>query len=294
MRSRVVTLAAVASLVAAQGARLLARDEAAAAGVTEPYTPSPASAPFVSLGYREVVADLLFFRLVGYFGGKHTADGVASLVEAIAALDPHYRKIYLWGARAMTHALGAGVEREHFLRAIRLLETGMTHFPDDYQLPELAGEIYAVDLQTTDPAERKQWDAAAARWFEIAVRKPGAPASIATFAAFLRTKLGQKQRAADSLRELLLITDDTGARAKILEKLAELESGDSAEIAAEVFEERRRFQTEWRRDRPYMPASLYILIGPRSRPGFDPADLATGGINLIGSDLDERLEPPPP
>jgi len=290
MHAGAVSLCAILAIAGAQGMRALVRDGDADTRA-EPYTPSPASAPFVSVGYREVAADLLFFRLVGYFGGHHTADGVAALVEAIAALDPRYRKIYLWGARAMTHTLGAGVDREHFLRAIRLLEAGMKQFPDDYQLPELAGEIYAVDLQTKDAAERKKWDDAAARWFEIAVRKPRAPASIATFAAFLRSKLGQQQRAADSLRELLLITDDDKARAQILEKLAELENADSSEIAAEVFEARERFQTEWKRDRPFVPASLYVLIGPPLTPGFDPADLATGGIDLVGSDLGERLEP---
>ncbi|MBA2539347.1 MAG: hypothetical protein H0V17_06920 [Deltaproteobacteria bacterium] len=291
MQTRLVSLVALAVLAGAQGARELARSEAATTGEAEPYTPSPAAAPYVSLGYREVAADLLFFRLVGYFGGKHTAEGVAALVEAIAALDPRYRKIYMWGARAMSHALGTGLGREHHLRAIRLLEAGMREFPEDYQMPELAGAIYLVDLITKDPVQRRAWDEAGTKLLERAVRTPGAPATLGTWIAQLRTKLGQTQRAKDELRELILITDDTKAREELLAKLGELEQVDSAEIAIEIFEARRRFERAWRKERPFMPPSLYLLVGPPRPPGFDMTDLATGGIDLVGSDFTERLDP---
>ena len=110
----------------------------------------------------------------------------------------------------------------------------------------------------------------------------------------LRTKLGQQERARKELRELILITDDEKARRELIEKLAELEGTDSAEVASEIFEARKRFEAEWLADRPYMPASLYILIGPTPKPGFDPADLATGGRELVGTDLVAPVEPMQP
>jgi hypothetical protein len=292
MRSVVIALCAVLSIGIAQGARHLARDPAAA-DLAEPYAPSPQTAPILSLGYREVAADLLFFRLVGYFGsGNYTSEGVIALVEAISTLDSHYKKIYEWGALAMMMSAHKTKDpRDVYLRTVALLEKGARIYPSDYRMPQLAGEVYMLELQTTDPQERRLWDEKGAQLLESAVRKPGAPASAAFSATHLRTKLGQHQRAIDNLRELLLITDDDRARAEILHKLEELQGTDSAVIANEVLELRQRFLGAWRRDRPYIPAALYILIGPPSKPGFDLTDLAAGGRDMIDTSAPEPLEP---
>jgi hypothetical protein len=287
-------IGAIAAVAGAQGVRVLAKAEYDDKRLDEPYAPSPESASMMSLGYREMAADLLFFRLVGYFGdSKATAPGVAGLVEAIVALDPEYRKIYLWGGHAI---LAARRERSNELsmRAIRILEAGANRYPDEYKLPELAGEAYLFDLavkpvdEKKDPngaalakAQRREWDEKAAHWLEIAVRKPNAPAGSATMAAQLRTKLGQKQRAIDSLRELILITDDQSAREKLFDKLAELEHSDASDVAAELIGARKQFETAWRHDRPEMRPSLYVIVGPTPQPGFALADLATGGRDLV-------------
>ena len=102
MRGWPVALAAIVMVAGAQGARSLARTERGLEAPDKPVAPSPETARIASLGYNEAAADLLFFRLVGYFGGTPTATGVADLVEAIVALDPKYQRIYEWGARAMS------------------------------------------------------------------------------------------------------------------------------------------------------------------------------------------------
>jgi len=84
---------------------------------------------------------------------------------------------------------------------------------------------------------------------------------------------------------MLLITSDAAARQRILDKLAELSHQDADELAAEILEARRRFDAAWARDRPAIPASRYLLIGPRPRPGFDLRDLATGGRDLVSEHL---------
>ena len=50
----------------------------------------------------------------------------------------------------------------------------------------------------------------------------------------MRTKFGQKQRAANELREMLLVTEDKAARQRLIEKLAGIESDSSDEVAAEI------------------------------------------------------------
>jgi hypothetical protein len=283
----------VAIALAGLGGARLAREAAGSHvdGIDVPYAPSPASAPIVFLGFREAFADLFWIRLTGYFGGPDsTADGVASLVEAINALDPRYHRPYEYGARAITIAQH-GVTQDSYLRSLAILERGIKEFPDDWKLPMLAGQIYTQDLETTDPAQRRAWDERGTLLTESAIRKPGAPSDAATWVAFMQTKLGQRERAITDLREMILVTRDDNSRRTLIEKLAKLVDSDADEVAAEVFEERKRFDSKWQHDRPTIPAEMYILLGPRITPGFDMTDLATGGIDLQTVAPPEKLEP---
>lgn len=259
--------------------------------IDRPYAPSAAAAPFVALGYREAVADALSLRLRGYFGGlTDEASTSADLAEAILTLDPHYQRMYEYGARAITMA-DHGVGNEATLRAIALLERGAKVLPDDWKIPYLAGQLYTLELSTDDAAQRRAWDERGTLLIESAIRKPGASAEAATFAAYIRTRLGQREAAIAGLREMLLITRDDKARQRMLTKLAALEQQDSAELAAEVLGERKRFESEWKRERPALPATMYVIVGRRTPPTFDLANLAVGGRDLLGSELAEPVEP---
>lgn len=292
MRTLVAVTLAALSLGGARIAREAATRQRSLKAVESPYAPSEAAAPFLVLGFRELGADLLLIRLFGYFGGgDHEAAPMAALAEAATALDPQFRRAYNVGPLAMT-AASRGVDNEIRLRAIALLERAARNFPADHRYPNLAGQIYLTDLQTSDPAQRREWDQRGALLLESAARKPGAPADSAMHAAILQSRFGQKQRAIQGLREILLITSDEARRAGILEKLAALEGQDAELIAAELLEARNRFVRDWHRQRPALPATMYLLVGAPPAAGFDLAALATGG-DLIGTDeaLFERLEP---
>jgi hypothetical protein len=258
-----------------------------------PYAPKPGSAPFMSLGYREAVADAMFVRLRGYFGGTGTTpDGVASLCEAIVALDPRFHRAYEYcgGAISYFSMTAHHPDQAVLLRAAALLERGANEFKTDWRIPNLAGQIYTQDLQTTDPAQRRAWDEKGMLLVESAIRKPGAPAELQDWAAMMRTKYGQQQRAIRDLRELLLLTTDAKARKTLIGRLAQLEHQDADAIATEIFEARRDFDREWKTSRPTLPATWYVLLGPRLQPGFDMVDLATGGRDLISSDVAQPRE----
>ncbi len=285
----VLPLAATA-LVGARAARDQANTLRGGDVASRPVAPSPTAAPILTLGYRELAADLLFARMVGYWGSEDSeAAAVAELAEAISALDPQFRRAYDFGAVAMT-AAKRGVDNAARLRAIKLLDAAARAYPTYWRYPNLAGQIYLADLKTDDPAQRRQWDEKGTLLLESSARKPHAPAEAGMNAVALRSKLGQRQRAIDSLRELLLITEDAGARNKIIATLAELSNDVPDEVAAELIRARREFEAEWQRERPSLPPTLYLLIGPPLRPGFDVARLATGGAELIGSEGFERLE----
>lgn len=287
----VALLCAVLGLGTARLARGFATDSRGADGMTRPYAPSPNAAPIVSLGYRELLADLLFARMLGYFGSQgNEASAIAELAEAIAALDPVFRRNYDVGPIAMT-AAASGVDNNIHLRAIALLQRASEEFPSAFRYPNLAGQIYLVDLQTTDPALRRTWDEKGALLLESAARKPNAPADAGLQAAILQTRFGQQQRAIEKLRELILITDDKAAGEKLVAKLVELTNDEGSEIAAELFEGRRAFEREWLEKRPAVPATYYVLFGAPLGTTFDLAALATGH-EVIGTHTFERLDPP--
>ncbi|MFN0253497.1 MAG: hypothetical protein ACKV2T_41900 [Kofleriaceae bacterium] len=297
---RLAVVAPIIALVAFGGARIArtAANERSGTRVNvAPYAPSPASAPIVTLGFRELAADVFFVRMLGYFGNGNTdASAVADLAEAIATLDPTFRRNYDVGAIAMsaaTHAVG----NEVHLRAIALLDKAATQFPTMWRYPNIAGQIYLVDLQTNDPVQRRAWDERGALLLESAARKPKAPANLGLQAAVLQSRYGQQQRAIQNLRELILITEDPESRKELVDKLAALAKDDGGEVAAELTLQRRAFDREWAAQRNSVPSTFYILIGPQLGEAFDLPTLATGGSDLIGTVPFERLEPltdPPP
>lgn len=291
MRIPVVLAIAALAFAGARAARSAAQASGSAHLADEPYAPTPGAAPFMSLGFREAAADLLFVRLRGYFGGpENTSDGVAGLCEAIVELNPHFHRPYEYCGGAMTIAK-QGVSQRSYLRALALLERGMEAFPSDWRLPNLSAQIYTQDLQTTDPKQRREWDENAAKLVELAVRKPGAPANLADWAAVMRTKFGQRERAITELREVILLTSETAGRKALIKRLAELENQDADEIAGELYVARQRFGEEWLANRPAIPPTWYVLLGPQLEMSFDMTSLATGGHDLVEFEEPEELEP---
>jgi hypothetical protein len=292
MRVAVAVVLALGALIGARAARSAATAQSRLGdGSDLPFAPSVRAAPFLSLGYHEAAADLLYVRMLGYFTSDDSVgEGVADLAEAVTALDPHIHRAYDTGANAIMLAK-RGVDQTVYRRTIALLERGMRAFPNDWHLPYLAGQIYTQDLKTEDPAEQRSWDETGTLLIESAIRKPGAPVRIATWAAMMRTKLGQHERAISGLRELLLVTASGPTRERLIAALADLEQRDASSVAAEVLAERYKFERQWRRERPSVSATFYALLGPRLQPGFDMVDLATGGRDLLVEPVVTELEP---
>jgi hypothetical protein len=293
-RTGILVAGALACGVAASSVGAVARAHRARwpALIDEPYAPSPGAAPFVTLGYREAAADLLWIRALGYFGGDDdTADGVRALIEAIVALDPQFRRAYTWGALAVNNAAG-GDRNEAGLWAVDLLERGMAVFPDSWEMPITAGQILVVDLQSDDKAQVAAWRDRGAQMLERGVRIPGAPEGVATLAATVRTELGQHARAVRELKEMILLAKDERAREKLIGKLAKLEASSADRLRAELLAEHRRFQSQWLAERPELPATMYVLLGPRLPSSFSLDDLAVDR-ELIGAD-DQPVEVLPP
>lgn len=256
-----------------------------------PFAPSASTAPYVSLGYREMLADLLWIRAIGYVGGDDDkAAGTRALVEAIVALDPRFERVYAFTGSALS-AVGTDPSTDDLLASIRLLERGMKEFPKNCKLPLLAGQVYVAELESDDPEQVKRWQLEGARYLERAIRLPGCAKDTGTLVAHLRSKLGQREKAIRDLRELIVYTDDPKQRQKLIDKLAELDEKDAAALAYELEIEKKRFEAAWVATRPEVTPGMYILLGPPLAPAFRLEDLAVDR-DLFGSE--ETIEPLPP
>ena len=190
-----------------------------------------------------------------------------------------------WGSLAM-QSLTMAPTQDDYLAVAQILEEAMARFPDNYRLPLRAGEIYALRLKSDDPAQVRRWKERGHALLARAVRLPEAPPNLGTFVAHLGTELGQREQAIRDLRELILYTTDLKARDRLVKKLATLTDDDAASLGFELDREAARFKAAWDRDRPELPASMYVLAGPPLAPWFDPATL--GGADELPLEI-ERL-----
>lgn len=224
--------------------------------------------------YRELLADLLWCRLLVYYGTNWGGEGdlsqVEDLLDDIIALDPRFKAVYEWAGFAVTYRTGKATQDE-FLSSVRYLEEGMRQFPDDYKYPWFAGTRYYFDLWSKDEATLQRYRERGADLIEAAMTKPNAPQDIATTAANMRSKLGQQERALENLRQMILSTSDEIARQKMLRKLRFTDPGLAEELARAA----AAIENDWLEQMPMVPLDFYLLLGDEPSPVIDLRRLAT-------------------
>ena len=114
------------------------------------YVSSPKMVKRASLGFDGLMACVYWTRTVQYFGHRHyigagSYNELAPLLEITTVLDPHLLPAYQFGASflAPKPPNGAGEPA----RAIRLMEYGIEHNPDQWQLYYNLGFVYYTELK---------------------------------------------------------------------------------------------------------------------------------------------------
>lgn len=270
-------LGLVVSAVLWLGANALG-SEAAAARAEWPKAATTLLVPPVEIvrfaPYRELLADLLWCRLLVYYGSNWLGDGDLSQVEDflddVIALAPKFKPVYEWGAFAVTYRTGTATQEE-FRSSIRYLEKAIQEFPDDYKYAWVAGTRYYFDLWSPDAATTSRYRERGAELIELAMTKSNAPPDLATTAANMRSKIGQQQRALDNLRQMVLSTNDEDARKTMLRRVrvADPDLADELERAA------LELQDSWLRTLPMVPIDFFIVLGEKPSQVIDLRNLAT-------------------
>ncbi|HKH98679.1 MAG TPA: tetratricopeptide repeat protein [Candidatus Sulfotelmatobacter sp.] len=114
------------------------------------YVDSPSVVRRASLGYNGLAACIYWTRAVQYFGHRHftgadTYNQLAPLLEITTSLDPHLVAAYEYGASFLAPPPPHGAGQPD--RAIRLMEYGVQHNPDDWRLYYDLGFVYYMELR---------------------------------------------------------------------------------------------------------------------------------------------------
>lgn len=208
----------------------------------------------LDLGYHSLMADLLFIRANLYYGQHILTDEefpwLEHLVEVMLALDPDFKKAYLWAAMVTTFNKRKLVvlEEELYQRANRILLRGMERFPDDHRFPlRIAFNLY-YDLGRMDEAMP---------YFERAAALPDAPRWISEKLIDLYAKQGDLGMAERVLRQLVGETEDPVLAQGLRDRLALL-----TQKASDLEDVRRteRLVKDWEETLYYVPFPLYLTL----------------------------------
>lgn len=138
--------------------------------------PPAAALQIGSMGFRNLAADILYLRFVGYWGYQLTHGrnfhNLYPLLSTIVELDPRFHAAYQLGALALGDAGDP-------MAAVQLLEKGSAHDPTNWWFPYHTGMtlfFFSDDSML------------AANYFERAAAIPGAPPEAGYFAARMYEK----------------------------------------------------------------------------------------------------------
>lgn len=212
-----VAIAVLAALIGA--ARLVQPVAEAKATVGIAYLPTSEFARMASLGYRELAADLYWFKAVQYYGGyrldQNDIELFSHLADLITDLDPHFTGAYRLSAIVITEDL------DNFSEAKRLMEKGLRNNPDDYWLTFEMGFLHYMGGRDYTEAEK---------YFRLAATLPNDDGSrAARFAADAASKGGNIEASIILWRELAESSNDRYMRELAERYIRKLEEQRAAE-----------------------------------------------------------------
>jgi hypothetical protein len=217
------------------------------------------------LGYDNVLANVLWFRTISYFGGHYETDRtypwLARMCELVTDLDPRAEHVYRFAGLILPW------EANEADAGIRLLEKGVRNLPDSWMLHYYLGMTRYLFKDDLD---------AASEHLGTASRLPGAPPLIARLAAVMHGRRSNPATTVQFLRQLLENADSEQMRAVVARALEDAEfraAASALEVAVGAY--RDRFGT--------LPSSIDALLESGLVRGQLPPDPYGGTWTVDGT-----------
>lgn len=233
-----------------------------------------------SLGYRELMADVLWLQAIQMMGDRtlteESGHRLYQILDRITTIDPKFVRAYEAGSQALCMLVVMPEESN------RLLEKGMRHNPQQWMLPFLLGINYFFELKD---------DAKAAEAMAKAARLPGAPERLMRLSAKLFVSAKAPQQAVELLAKAYEETTDDNVRAMLEVRLKE----SIVERDIQILEEAIRRYQDLYSQRPKQLQDLIhagVLGALPSEPfgGYYIYESATG--ELRSSEMKDRMRIP--
>jgi hypothetical protein len=247
------------------------------------YLPPPGWLRVFSAGYHEAFADLVWMKVLIYFGEelyqRGNVENLYNYTDAILALDDNFAAVYRWVASCALYRPG-DITVNDVRRAIDYLERGVRLFPENGELAWDLGATYRYELvpMLKVPEERDEARRQGLEHLRAAALRGTGPAWLALSNAAQFERLGHTEQAIRHLEEVYGATYDPAMRKEIEKRLAELHGIRYAEALRHAVDD---FETARRRDFPYLSFTLYWMMGRRP-----PVD----GIGLLARNFDPMTE----
>jgi len=172
------------------------------------YLPSGDYLKPLSLGYHQVIADVLWIQTVNYFGSHFMTDKeypwLYHMLSLIIDLDPRFDFPYYFGGIVLS------MEADQKERANAILARGMEAYPEKWEYPFYIGfnhYYHEGNLAEAFP------------FIEKAAALPNAPAFVESLVGTLYLKTGKKETALRFFRKMYENTNDALVRQKISMKI---------------------------------------------------------------------------
>lgn len=150
----------------------------------------------LTLGNKEIMGDMLLSRALTYYGShyyerKYQYPYLFDFFKDVCELDRFNLQAYLMGGRLLSERF------PH--KATKLLRKGANTLDKSWKLPELAGFIYYYNIRDKHLA---------AKYYEIASKKPGHPPYIPSLSSKFYTEYGDIENALKVLYSFYKSTND--------------------------------------------------------------------------------------
>lgn len=195
------------------------------------YLPKGEYLKLAVLGYRQVVADLIWLQAVQHIGAKRDTQlgytWTYHAVDVLTDLDPTFVPPY----QATGLFLGVLVGRQE--EGLAILDKGIRHNPSSWQLPFLAGYVSYYEL--CNPV-------AGGEYLRIAARVPGSPAYLPQLAARMTVESGDPTAAFEFLDRFSRSVTDERVRETLLQRMKEIVQEKDLRFLEESI---RRYRTKY-------------------------------------------------
>jgi len=241
------------------------------------YLPSEKVLRVASLGYRHMLADLMWVKTLMYFGtemdGQKRQTWLAAHVKRVIALDPSFELAYQWAGAAMLYG-GRIIDNETVLASNEFYRAAMKRFPGNWRYPAALAFNMVYEYKAHSPAEADRNREEAIELFRSAARMEGAPPYLKIFAITQMSRAGMNQLAAEYVREAYASAQDEEERQLLARRLKDLEKGEGAAV---LQYHQERLTEAFERSLPYGTLELFLHLGPR------PARIGPGGLEVQGA-----------